>query len=990
VKILVEGESPADSVNVTGGTQSRVIEVNTGAVFSVNGQAGNVTIGGLTDWINVTLPPYSAAGNGITDDTSALQAAINACPVGGTVYLPRGVYKTTATLDLKNGVTLRGAHANMMVGPGMGNADYPCYIQPAASFTGTSVIQIIGDADGTHPNISGEQHLIDLALDGSLLGGSSIDGLYARGNVQNVVLNRVCIRQMPNNGIVTASRGDGTYPYSWRLRHVMVDQCHANGILFTGNTDLTLDDVQVIGCWAQGIVLENCTNGQLVGCRTEWNGNHGYRITGAWGDWQGSGGMQMTGCSTDRNGQHGVLIDATGNTPIVITGLMTRRDGRNGGAGGGAFAGLAVIAATVPVTIDGVTCYPGVDDAGGTTNSPQYGARFSGSTTVLLDNAILHADTAGLLDDGTNTLVSYGANLVTIAGATTETTRILTNPYKGMVAARYVVANNASAREKARADYLCDGIADQVQIQAAIDAVQADGGGIVQLSPGGFNIAATIEINGTLDENDPRTVTVKGCGQQVTELTVASGVTGITISDWAQVHLEKICLFISGAGIGIKSVGVNDVGDNNNVSFWHSSFRDLRINGGFVTSATTWGMELGMPWRSVFENIEIEGCRNGIKIINDATMQNAGDCVFSRFFVEIVGSGGYALYIDSIDGNMNQNTWIDFEAGAGTGRSGNTGIWLGGTAGTASQRFIGNLNLERFATLINVANGNSNVFDANYITCEGVGATNKGFVTGTNSYNNTFRSAYFNIASSDTVKVIEDANTTSNAPNIFERIRLENNTSGTVTYSTTSSTVLRDITTFNTGNAMPAGLLQYPLTTVNNPTVRPGDHGLITWTDPPTGLSGAGFGLTAGQVYLSKFKIVDRSTVVSNIKYYLTVAQVGGTSGQNFVGLYNSSGTLLISSADQTTNFSTTGEKTAAITPQTLAVGSYYVAFLANHATTAPSVAGGGGNSGLTNVGLTAGTGRFLNTGAGNTALPASITLASQNLNTASRWAGLT
>jgi hypothetical protein len=606
----------------------------------------------------------------------------------------------------------------------------------------------------------------------------------------------------------------------------------------------------------------------------------------------------------------------------------------------------------------------------------------------MLDNAILHADTAGLLDDGTNTLVSYGANLVTVAGDTTETVRTLTNPYRGMVAARYVVANNASAREKARADYLCDGVADQVQIQAAIDAVQAEGGGIVQLSPGAFSIAATIEVNGTLDENDPRTVTLKGCGQQVTELTVASGVVGITISDWAQIHLADLGLFISGAGIGIKSIGVNDVGDNNNVSFWHSSFRNLRINGGFNASSTTWGMELGMPWRSVFENIEIEGCRNGIKVINDATMQNAGDCVFSRFFVEIVGTGGYALYIDSVDGNCNQNTWIDFEAGANS--TGCTGIWLGGTAGTASQRFIGNLNLEQFQTLVNVANGNSNTFDCNYVTCDTGGSANKGFVTGANSYNNVFRAMYFNIASSDTVKVIEDANTTSNAPNIFERIRLENNTSGTVTYSKTTSTVFRDITTFNTGNTLPAGLLQYPLSVVNSPAFRPDDHGLITWTDAPTGLSGAGFGLTAGQVYLSKFKIVDRSTVVSNIKYYLTVAQAGGTAGQNFVGLYNSSGTLLIASADQTTNFSTTGEKTAAITPQTLAVGSYYVAFLANHTTTAPSVAGGGGNSGLNNVGLTAGTGRFLNTSAGNTALPASITLASQSLNTASRWAGLT
>lgn len=983
MRVQVTGDNVPDTV--IDGRQGMVVEANVGAVFAVNGQHGSVNLTGVTGWANVQR--LGAAGDGVTDDTAALQAAIDATPPGGVVYLPRGVYKTTSTLDLKNGVSLRGEHANLMVGPGMTGAEYPCYIQPAAAFTGTAVIHIIGDADGGHPDISGEQRITNLMIDGSLLSGS-VDGLYAKGNVQNVVLDNVTIRQATNNGIVTASRTDGTYPFSWRLHHVMIDGCHANGLLLTGCTDVTLNDVQVIGCWGQGFVLENCTNGQLLSCRAEWNGSHGYHITGNWGDWAGSGGMQITGCQTDRNGQHGMLVDATGNTPILVTGLQTRRDGRNGGSGGGGFAGLAVIGATVPVTIDGVTCYPGVDDGGAATNSPQYGVRLSGSTTVLLDNAILHADTAGLLDDGTNTTISYGANLITIAGDTTQTVRTLTNPYKGMVAARYVVASNATAREKARADYLCDGVADEIQIQAAIDAVQAEGGGIVQMSPGTFNIAATIEINGTLDENDPRTVALEGCGQQVTELTVASGVVGITISDWAQVHLEKFGMLISGAGIGIKSVGVNDVGDNNTVSFWHSSFRDLRINGGFAASSTTWAMWLEMPWRSVFENIEIEGTRNGIRLANDSAIQNAGDCVFSRFFVEIVGTGGYALYVDSIDGNMNQNVWIDFEAGANS--TGCTGIYLGGTVGTASQRFIGNLNLEQFQTLINVANGNSNTFDCNYVTCDTGGATNKGFVTGSNSYNNTFRAAYFNIASGDTVQVIEDANTTSNAPNIFERIRFENNTGGTVTYTKNSSTVFRDITTFNTGNALPAGLLQYPMSTVNDPEFKATDHGLITWTSDPAACRSTDDSTTAGVVYLCKVKIVNRSTIVTNVLAGVTTAGATLTSGQCLAGLYDSTGTRLAITADQSTAWTTTGLKTMALTaPQTLAVGNYYVALLANGTTPPRFMTGAGGSASTLNAGLATSAARFLTSGTGQTALPASITLGSASTNSGARWAAL-
>ena len=58
-----------------------------------------------------------------------------------------------------------------------------------------------------------------------------------------------------------------------------------------------------------------------------------------------------------------------------------------------------------------------------------------------------------------------------------------------------VASASAPASVRAKADYVCDGIADQVEIQAAVDAAFAQNGGIVQLSTGAFNTTAPITLH---------------------------------------------------------------------------------------------------------------------------------------------------------------------------------------------------------------------------------------------------------------------------------------------------------------------------------------------------------------------------------------------------------------------------------------------------------------------------------------------------------------
>jgi hypothetical protein len=64
---------------------------------------------------NVKHPDFGAVGNGTTNDTAAIQAAINAVSLtGGVVYFPEGRYRITSALTLHpasgshGGITFRG------------------------------------------------------------------------------------------------------------------------------------------------------------------------------------------------------------------------------------------------------------------------------------------------------------------------------------------------------------------------------------------------------------------------------------------------------------------------------------------------------------------------------------------------------------------------------------------------------------------------------------------------------------------------------------------------------------------------------------------------------------------------------------------------------------------------------------------------------------------------------------------------------------------
>ncbi len=159
-----------------------------------------------------------------------------------------------------------------------------------------------------------------------------------------------------------------------------------------------------------------------------------------------------------------------------------------------------------------------------------------------------------------------------------------------------------------------------------------------------------------------------------------------------------------------------------------------------------------------------------------------------------------------------------------------------------------------------------------------------------------------------------------------------------------------------------------------------GLHGLKAVSLDPYTATGNG-AITLGRIYFARVRVDDAATITGVI-YHVALAASGATSGQNFVGLYDTSGNLLGVSADQTTNFGSTGERKAALTtPYAAAAGYYLIAILSNASTSGVGIARGNSNGSSPfahNLNVTGVNSRFSSFTTGSqTSLPSTISTGS-------------
>ena len=364
-------------------------------------------------WLGISVKDFGAEGQGSADDTAAIQRALDSSPAGGIVFLPVGVYRTSAPLVVPPGVTLQGTHGNHIDEGDPSWVQTTARIKPLSSFSGAACIMIVDRETGGYPAGSAEQRLIGLTLNGSALAaGSGVDGIQFVGQVHGVIVRDVAIYGFPNHGITTAYKtsptGGPSSLYSSRFERIAVKACKGIGYSFNNTTDSQFTDLECIEGGSIGFFIAGCGNSCFTNCRSEWNSLHGFDVRGGYGI------VELLGCSTDRNNFNGVNIDAnsTNDGVIILNGLRLNRDGRNNKSGGAGYAGLRITGAATAVLVSALAVETGVDDDKTGTKSPQYGVSVDKAACVAIESGIIRGATAGLRDAGTSTILKLGPTLI--------------------------------------------------------------------------------------------------------------------------------------------------------------------------------------------------------------------------------------------------------------------------------------------------------------------------------------------------------------------------------------------------------------------------------------------------------------------------------------------------------------------------------------------------------------------------------------------------
>jgi len=210
---------------------------------------------------------YGAVGDGVTDDTAAIQAALDALPSdGGEVRVPAGQYKITATLTANKRVRLVGVGYSYLLA-----SSSPCVIIKASTATGPALT--LPTPASTVENIS-------------FLGevGNTGDGILIKA--ARCTLRDVSVFRMGNDGIRIGTDAGNENCNLWYLSNVKTKSNGQHGLHLSEGAGALADtnagtcvniDAQSNG--AAGVYLNGSQLNTFVGGAYQNNTTYGIHLS---------------------------------------------------------------------------------------------------------------------------------------------------------------------------------------------------------------------------------------------------------------------------------------------------------------------------------------------------------------------------------------------------------------------------------------------------------------------------------------------------------------------------------------------------------------------------------------------------------------------------------------------------------------------------------------------------------------------------------------